>query len=175
MVKLEDKAFGETTKSSFGTAALNLAMIAVAVALGAFWLTMDVGALISSIVGVFIGLLVGYFVVTFIFWIFAKMFGGTGGYMAHYNGLTHIGLWALLSIIPVVGTGLAGLGGLWGIVMNIFYTKKLHSLPTGKAVAAVLIPYAIFIVLAIVVAAMMAAFMVATLGGLGGLSALGKL
>ncbi len=168
MVKLEDAAYDETTKANFGMAALNLVMVAVAMALGTFWVMGGALSLITNLVGTFIGLLLGYFILTLVFWVFAKIFGGTGGYMPHYIGLTFVGLWGLLYIIPWVGTYLASLGGLWGIVMNILYVRKLHQISTGKAVAAVLIPYALIIILVVIIMVAVLATMFAGLGMAGG-------
>jgi hypothetical protein len=172
MLTLKDKSCVDATKIGFGGALLNFVIAAVAVALGSFWLSFNIPILFGSVLMIFILLTLAWFVLAFIFWLFAKIFGGKGAYMPYYNGSSHLALWLALGVVPFIGPVLSGIGSLWGVVMNVWLTKNYHKLPMGKAIAAVLIPYVIYAILAMIVAAIIAALF-ATLLTTVGLGALG--
>lgn len=173
MVTLDQKAYEDASKAGPGTAALSFLVAALAMSLGLFWINWDVISLIGGVIGGFIGMAIGFFIVVFIFWIFAKMFGGKGAYGTHYVALSHLALWSVLFAIPFIGPVIAVVGEIWSIVMSVFITKHVHKLSTGKAAAAVIIPYAIFLLLLLVFIALVIALLVGMGVSIGGLEALG--
>lgn len=152
MLTLKKGSYTQASKNGFLGSVINFFLVALAVGLGTFFLTFEILGLVGTIVFGTIFLTLGYFVGVLVFWVFAKLFGGQAGYMSHYNGASFLALMALPNIIPIVGPFLSMLTGLWGIVMHIFLVREIHKLSTGKAVAAVLIPYLLlFILFAIIV------------------------
>jgi len=152
MVALDEKAYKRATKTRFKTTFLVFLLIAIAIAIGSvFIIKPKSGGIGGAFVYLFIYSLllmpIIWLFITTIFWGSARLFGGKGGFQAHYNGLSITMLWAVLCAIPFIGFLLAGAGSLWTIIMNIFFVRELHKLPTGKAVFAVMIPYTIFIII----------------------------
>lgn len=80
----------------------------------------------------------------------AKLLGGQGGFgplfqvYGHGNGL--LGWTGVLGIIPFLGQLIALAVLIWGIVVMIVAVREVHRTTTGKAVAAVLIPIVVLIV-----------------------------
>jgi hypothetical protein len=80
----------------------------------------------------------------------AKLIGGQGTYGAlfqvygHGNGL--IGWTGVLAIIPILGQLIGLAAGIWGVIVMIVSVREVHRMSTGKAVAAVLIPIVVLIV-----------------------------
>ncbi len=106
-----------------------------------------IGALISVPISFFLG--IG------ILFLFAKLFGGTGTFLqqAYAFALFSVpiqGVSALAGLVPVLG-GLASAGlGIYSIILAVFAISASQRLTSGKAVAVVLLPAAIFLVLAFV-------------------------
>jgi len=81
----------------------------------------------------------------------ARIFGGSGDFKSHAYLMALIlvpttvlgGLVSLLALIPVIGfiAGLAGFGlSIYTIILTVRLVKVAHNLPTGKAVAGIIIP-----------------------------------
>jgi hypothetical protein len=109
---------------------------------------------------------------TGVLWFVARLFGGTGTYLAQLRaqGLT----WALfwITIIPIVGPVLSVLAFLWWLVVDVAITEEVHGLSRGKSIAAVLLPVGLCcITTAAVIATIGAAAILAALG-LGALASL---
>lgn len=83
-----------------------------------------------------------------VFYILAKLFGGKGTYMELFRPLALANLIYILSIIPLVNY----LIGIWYIIVSVVAISETQKISTGKAVAVVLIPIAILMVLAFVLA-----------------------
>jgi len=81
-----------------------------------------------------------------ILYLIAKLFGGTGDFVSYYRalGVGSLPQWA--GIIPVLG----GIVGLWTLPVAVIVTERVHKLPRGKAIAVVLIPVAVLLVLGII-------------------------
>jgi len=58
------------------------------------------------------------------------------------------------------------IGGLWAIVMHIVLTQNIHKITTGKAAAAVLIPYAIFVIIGFILAVIAATLFAGMMTGM---------
>ena len=143
MVKLEPKAYKAAAKNDLKGSALNFALAAIAISLGGFWLTFDVLGLVGGAIALWIVYFIAVAIGVFIVWLFAKFLGGKASYSTHYNGGSYLVLWAVPMVVPIIGQIISFVGGLWAIVMHVFLIKEVHKLSTGKAVAAVLIPYAL--------------------------------
>jgi len=81
----------------------------------------------------------------------ARIFGGSGDFKSHAYLMALIlvpttilgGLVSLFALIPVIGfiAGLAGFGlSIYTIILTVRLVKVAHNLPTGKAVAGIIIP-----------------------------------
>jgi hypothetical protein len=98
-----------------------------------------------AVLGAFAGLFIGGA------WthLFVRAFGGRKGYWntikAFAYGNTPVFLFGWL---PLVGM----LFSIWGLVLNIIGISRLHEMPTGRAVGAVLVSIAAAIVIAVLVA-----------------------
>ncbi len=94
---------------------------------------------IMTVVGSFIG--VG------ILFLLAKLFGGTGNFLSYYRplGLAYALQW--VAVIPVAGSFLAMITGIWMTVVAIVVTREVHGFSTGKAALVVLIPVILLMIL----------------------------
>jgi hypothetical protein len=103
--------------------------------------------------GAIIWVPIGFFILVGILFVSAKIFGGTGSFLnqAYAFMLYYVpinGLGALLGLIPVLG-GLVGFAlSIYSIVLAIFATMASQRLSGGRATAAVLVPFAILLLLA---------------------------
>lgn len=107
-----------------------------------------------------------------------KLFGGSGDFKSHLYLLALIqvpltvlgGVLTFLGMVPVIGfvAGLAGFGlAIYGLVVNVRAIKAVHNLPTGRAVAGMIIPP---IILAALAGCLLMIFGSALLGLLAGLT-----
>ncbi len=97
-----------------------------------FW----VGGVVFSLVAlvVFAGIL----------YLLAVLFGGQGDFLSLFRVLGHgSGLVSWAGIVPVVGS----LAGLWSIPIAVIAVEDLYGLTRGKAIAVVLIPVAVLLLL----------------------------
>jgi hypothetical protein len=103
---------------------------------------------------------------TGVLWFIARLFGGTGTYLAQFRaqGLTWILFW--ISIIPFgIGAVLSVVTFVWWLVVDVVITEEVHGLSRGKSIAAVLLPVGFCcIATAAVVAAVGFASILAILG-----------
>lgn len=102
---------------------------------------------------ILVGTIGSFFFSQGITYLLAKAFGGQGSFMAQvYCFLLFqvpIGLGTLvLSLVPFVGS-IAGFAGIYTYVLETFEVMAVHRLSGGKAVAVVLIPIAVAILLVI--------------------------
>jgi hypothetical protein len=82
----------------------------------------------------------------------ARMLGGTGDFgqygflaAAYSAPLTVIG--AVIGLIPLLGGCIAPLLSIYGIVLNIFAVRVSHNLSMGRAIAAVLLPFVLLLII----------------------------
>jgi len=96
---------------------------------------------------------IGFFFSMGVYWLFAKMFGGTGSFrdQAYAYSLFYVPLQtisALLVLIPFLG-GLVSAGlGIYSIVLTVYSVMASHRLSGGRATAVVLLPIALVFILA---------------------------
>lgn len=76
-----------------------------------------------------------------------QFFEGKGAYEGTYRVVAYAGVVNLLAWIPIVGF----LAGLYGFYLQIVGVEKVHQVTTGQAVVTVLIAFAVYIILALVV------------------------
>lgn len=134
-------------KNDIKGTAINFFIAALAISLGAFWSGFDVLNLVSDTLGTWLGYFIAVALGVLIVWGVAKLLGGKAKYSTHYNAGSYLTLATVPMIIPGIGQILGGLLSLWAIVMHVFLIKEIHKLSMGKAVLAIVIPYAIILVL----------------------------
>lgn len=100
-----------------------------------------------------------------IVWGLARLFGGKANYGEHYMSASYLSLWAIPSIIPIIGPMISFLGSLWAIVMHVVLVQGIHRVSVGKAAAAVLIPYVLFTIIGAILALVVGAMFVGIMSG----------
>ena len=99
------------------------------------------------------------------------------GYAATFRAIAYPSVLSLVTIVttilslipilgPILGFLISLLVGVAAVVLNVLGVRELHATTTGKAVAVVLIPVAVFIILAIILSAVLIAIFAAVFGGL---------
>lgn len=87
--------------------------------------------------------------------LFAKLLGGNGG-VDRFFGLTALfavpNLLGIFAPIPCVGPMIALVGSIWGIVVYVKAVQVSQRITVGRAIVAALLPAAILIVIALLVA-----------------------
>ena len=162
MFILNAKGYKEAAKADFKTAMLNFLIASVAIAIVSAVFTFN-PLTIVAIPFLWILFLLGNFIGTFVFWIFALMFGGKATYMQQYNSSSYLSFVGIPGSIPFIGFFFS----LWVIPMYVVLVREIHKLSTGKAIAAVLIPYALLFLVAVLFAIAMLALVGAALGASG--------
>lgn len=160
IVKLQPDAYTEVSADETATApAFVVAVLASLLGgIGTAFTNADFG-IGSAIIGAIVFAPLGLLLVTGIFHLLAKMFGGSAEYMGLLRPLGHGYAPAALGIIPFVGL----LGSIWVLACSVIAVREVEGLSTGKAVAVVLIPAAILFLIALVlIAAVVALFATAS-------------
>jgi hypothetical protein len=111
-----------------------------------------IGWIIGAVVAATIGLAIG----TGILWLIGKLFSGKAQFIEMFRPLGYAYAPQALGIIPWIG-GIVG--GIWSMVCAVFAVRESEEVSTGSAVAIVLIPLLIgLVILAVFAAAILAAF-----------------
>lgn len=132
--------------------------------MGPMFAAMTGGAGLAAIITVPLFFLIG----SFIYHLLAKVLGGVGEYstfaylMATYQAPLTIAS-SVLAIIPFLGSCVALLLAIYGYVLSYFAVKANYGLSSGKAIAVVVIPLAVLLLL-------MACIFIAIFGSLAALS-----
>jgi hypothetical protein len=110
----------------------------------------------------------GFFIVTGIYHLIAKAFGGQGNFMTYCYSYLLFGvplgiLSSLLALIPIAGSYLTFPVSVYQIVLQIFMTMAVHRLSGGKATFVVLTPLIVAFVLSCVLAIIFIAIVVSTI------------
>jgi len=157
--KLNEKTIKSVSasKDAFTAGALILVIAGIASAIGSFNLT---GIIANPIM-----LFIGSFIWVGILYLFAWLFGGKGSYMEYWKPLSHSAIVSWISVIPFIGAVIAGILGLWNIVVAVKVTQIVHKLSLGKSIAVVLIPILILIAIAILLVLVVGAAIFAALAG----------
>ncbi|HEX6203478.1 MAG TPA: YIP1 family protein [Thermoanaerobaculia bacterium] len=125
----------------------------------------DVGALVLNIVLAPIFVLFGLFVGAGIYHLFLLLLGATKESTAGYEGTMRVSAYASVAnvaqIIPLVGTVVTM---VWTIVLTVIGLSRVHNTSTGKALAAVLLPFLLCCLCAVAAFAMMGAAIGAAIG-----------
>lgn len=128
------------------------------------------GLSFGGVVGIFLVFGGSFFLGAGIEYLLARLFGGTGTFLIHTYAMSLVvvpldtaGIVAL--IIPVVGI-LVLLGvGIYSTVLMVLAIQSAHRLPTGKAVAVVLIPSAVSFLLYCASMALLFSFLLILVAG----------
>lgn len=128
------------------------------------------GLSFGGVVGIFLVFGGSFFLGAGIEYLLARLFGGTGTFLIHTYAMSLVaipldtaGIVAL--IIPVVGI-LVLLGvGIYSTVLMVLAMQSAHHLPTGKAVAVVLIPSAVSFLLYCASMALLFSFLLILVAG----------
>lgn len=109
---------------------------------------------VGSIAGAFCGALIAapilFLIGSGIYFLLAKLFGGTGNfeeqtYLLAASAAPITIVSSLVGIIPLLGGCVGFLLFIYQLVLNYFALKVTHGLTSGKALAVVLIPVGIFL------------------------------
>jgi hypothetical protein len=156
VLKLEDPVFVEIANDDNATVQ---AIIVTAVAAAIGGLLAD-GRLVTNLLTGLIVAPIGLFIWTGILYVVGKMFGGQATYMQLVRPIGYAGAPYALSIVPVIG-GLAAL--VYSAVIQVRAIKEVNQVSQGAAIATVLIPLGILVVVSFILIvlagiALMAAF-----------------
>lgn len=148
----------EEVMTQFDASVMNAAVetqSTTAILTGAFW----------SILWTLLGFLIG----VGILYLIARALGGTGVYgryaylIATYGAPLSI-ISSIIGFVPMIGGCIAALLSIYGIVLTYFATRVEHGLTQGKAIATVLIPLVLLIVLALCLTTVLAGLLAALMG-----------
>lgn len=103
------------------------------------------GWLFGAVIGVPIGLAIG----TGILWLISRLFAAQGEYINLFRGLGYASAPQALGLIPFIGI----VGSIWSLILAIRAVKETQNVSDGQAIAIVLIPVVIGIILAVLIAA----------------------
>ncbi|MBI4149943.1 YIP1 family protein [Candidatus Woesearchaeota archaeon] len=159
VVQLDSSAMKSLAKDqkAFLMGVAIVALAGVAAAIGSF---NPFGILIMPIIMVLLS-----FVAVGILHLLALLFGGKATYGELYNIMAHSAILNWVLVVPFLGMPLALLAGLWRMVVAVVALETVHQLSRGKAIAVVLIPVLVVIVLGLLTFSFMLAMMASFLGG----------
>lgn len=119
-----------------------------------------IGVLLGSLCGGLLMAVVSFYLANGLTYLGARVLGGTGGYgsQTYLQSLFVVpigivtSLLSLIYVIPIAGPCIGGIAilavSIFAIVLNVRAVKVVHNLTTGKALAAILWPVLILLVLA---------------------------
>ena len=148
VVQLKTAAIDELAadEKAFGPAIGILAIGGICGALGVFNLPGIVMFPVMRIIAFFIFIGIIHFAAT-------SILGGKGDFKAAFIPPAVASLISWVGIIPLLGAFLAGLAGIWMLVVTVLTVERVYGLERGKAVIAVAIPVVLGIVVAMIFAA----------------------
>jgi hypothetical protein len=168
------QAYDDKKKNAnLGNSVVNLALmglVGAVVAVAAVLLKLGIAAGIEaapSLVILPIICIIGGMIMSGIYYIVAKVFKGTGGFMEQTYGMVLVGggavllsaVFNVLEVIPFIG-GLFSLVAfaisLYGLVSQVRMIKAVHKLSTVSAILVIAIPIVLIAILAFIIGAMMA-------------------
>lgn len=133
------------------------------------WLTGGVMTGMAGVGGVFsiISAPIGFLIGVGILYLIARLLGGTGdfGNYAYLIAIFQAPLTiveALVSLVPVLGGCVAAILGIYSLVLTYYATKVAHNLTSGKALAVILIPIGVIVLLVLCVVALIVIVAVST-------------
>jgi hypothetical protein len=122
-----------------------IVVLLLSAVIGGIWNIL--GSLGMALIGIVIGVPLGWLIGTGILHIIAKLFGGKSTYSGYLKAVAYAEVPMALGVVPVVGNFV---GGIWSLVCVIYATKEAQEISMGKAIAVVLIPVVILVILALV-------------------------
>jgi hypothetical protein len=147
----------EHDTSATGQAAGVVALVAIASAIGGIG---EGGAgVVSAIITAFVGWLIWAAVTLFVG---TKLFGGTAdmGEMLRTLGFAQsIGVLRVLDIVPLLGWIVALVTSIWILVCGVVAVRQALDFTTGKAIGTVLIGWLLMVLLAVLMAGFVGAFL----------------
>jgi hypothetical protein len=124
------------------------------------------GRLVSTIIGAPIGTIIGLFIGAAIYHLLVLLIVRPRheGYEATFKALAYasaVNVFSFLAFIPILGILVVIAIGIYNVVLTVIGIREMHATTTGRAVAVVLIPVVIFLILGILLFAAIAAILVA--------------
>ncbi|HLZ58435.1 MAG TPA: Yip1 family protein [Ktedonosporobacter sp.] len=112
----------------------------------------SISSSLSNLISVPLGLFIGVGILHLI----AKAFRGTGTFVQYMYGYLLFGVplsvaGYILALIPILGWFLAGVLGIYHVVLTIFMTMGVHRLSGGKATLVVLLPFIVVLALSCII------------------------
>jgi hypothetical protein len=162
IVKLNSSAITKVASDNKATA-MGVVIIIVAGVLAAIGRFSWIGIIYSPI-----AYLIATFIGIGIIHLLALLFGGKAKFSQFYRPIAHATIlsWvSVLAFIPVLGSLLSTIAGIWELVVMVVTLKSVHKLTTGKAVIVVLIPVIVIGILMLFAAAAIMAMYGRGLGG----------
>ncbi len=132
-------------EKAFGPAIGILAIGGVCGALGILNLPGIVMFPVMRVIGFFIFIGIIHFAAT-------SILGGKGDFKAVFTPPAVGSVISWVGIIPLLGTFLAGLAGIWMLVVTVVTVERVYGLDRGKAIIAVAIPVVIGIIIGMIFA-----------------------
>jgi hypothetical protein len=132
-----------------------------------------VSGIITGFCGALIAVPLGFLIGSGLYWLIAKLLGGTGSYegqtylMATYTAPLMI-INGIVTVIPIAGGCLAFIIGIYNLVLTYFALKVSHDFTSGKAITTLLIPVLIGILLGCCIIAAVFTLVGAAVGGSSG-------
>ncbi|MCX6770115.1 MAG: YIP1 family protein [Candidatus Micrarchaeota archaeon] len=137
--------------------------------------TQIIAAIIAGIIAIALYIVIvilGMFVMSLIYFVFAKLFGGKGSYMPQTVGLTFVGCGTSLIRLPLTILGMVPCVGfvfslislpiaIYGFYSEYRVIKNVHGLSRNRAIATLLVPWIILGVLLVIAVLVMGAAMMA--------------
>ena len=160
ILRLEGPVHGEIASDPSATGQA-IAVTAIAAVISN--LTAD-GNLFTNIIGAAIVAPIGLFVWTAISFALGKLFGGTADYLPLLRPIGYAAAPYALGIVPVIG---ALAGAVYSAVIQVKTHREVNGLSQGAAIAVVVIPLGILLILFFMLAVLVG---IALLGGLSGLA-----
>ncbi len=144
--RLDEHAIKQLSKEATATT-WGLVIIAIA------GLSLGLGVLFTNtslegyvIIGAAILLILLSFIGISFLYLFSHLLGGKGSFTSYFRSYSHMYLFNILAIIPVIGLLLSSLIGIWQVVMAIYITSVVRQMPLAKAAVVVLVPIIILFI-----------------------------
>jgi hypothetical protein len=158
-----EESFRQSSADDLGEALMYFAVLLAINAVLSGIISMALGTVTTGIVTVifdFISWIIGLFVTGIVVHIFVVLFIGGKGIEQTFKVMMYGATPALLlGWIPLVSI----IAGLWSLVLYILGIRELHETTTGKAAAAVIVPFVLLLVaVTIILAAFVAFFALST-------------
>ncbi|MDH3517663.1 MAG: YIP1 family protein [Acidimicrobiia bacterium] len=143
-LKLDGAVYGEIAADPAGT---GQALLVTAVAFAIGGLSGD-GSFFGNVIGSLVAGVIGLIIWAGVVLLMGKLFSGQATYTDLIRGLGLTAAPFALGVIPFLGI----LGLVYSLVMQVRAVRELHKISDGAAVVIVLVPWIIFMVLAVIVA-----------------------